>query len=100
MEPAGSGIHMAAKLPSSGSLPDGQSPGCDTSGLILVHRIFRWLYSELPILVREVEAGADEDPVRMGDGDRYRLDRHFSTSSATFAGGRPSASTSRSATSL
>jgi hypothetical protein len=48
---------MAARLPSSGSLPEGQSPGCDTSGLILVHRIFRWLYTELPILVREVEAG-------------------------------------------
>lgn len=48
---------MAAKLPSSGSLPDGQVPGCDASGLILVHRIFRWLYRELPILIREVEAG-------------------------------------------
>lgn len=48
---------MATKLPSSGSLPEGQAPGCDTSGLILVHRIFRWLYRELPLLVREVEAG-------------------------------------------
>ena len=51
------GFEMATKLPSSGSLPEGQSPGCDTSGLILVHRIFRWLYSELPVLIREVEAG-------------------------------------------
>ena len=36
---------MATKLPSSGALPDGQIPGCDPSGLILVHRIFRWLYA-------------------------------------------------------
>jgi hemerythrin-like domain-containing protein len=48
---------MATKLPSSGSLPDGQAAGCDTSGLILVHRIFRWLYRELPQLIREVEPG-------------------------------------------
>ena len=48
---------MATKLPSSGSSPGGQTPGCDTSGLILVHRIFRWLYSELPMLIREVDAG-------------------------------------------
>ena len=49
---------MATKLPSSGSPPDGQTPGCDTSGLILVHRIFRWLYRELPMLIREVEVWA------------------------------------------
>ncbi|MRX45514.1 hemerythrin domain-containing protein [Agromyces kandeliae] len=48
---------MAEKLPSSGSLPDGQVAGCDTSGMILVHRIFRWLYRELPLLVRDVRAG-------------------------------------------
>ena len=48
---------MATKLPASGSLPEGQAAGCDTSGLILVHRIFRWLYRELPVLIREVEAG-------------------------------------------
>ncbi|MTH68443.1 hemerythrin domain-containing protein [Agromyces bracchium] len=48
---------MAEKLPSSGSLPDGQVAGCDTSGMILVHRIFRWLYRELPLLVRDVQAG-------------------------------------------
>ena len=48
---------MVTKLPSSGSMPAGQTPGCDTSGLILVHRIFRWLYRELPVLVREVKAG-------------------------------------------
>lgn len=48
---------MATKLPSSGALPAGQSPGCDTSGLILVHRIFRWMYSQLPELIREVGPG-------------------------------------------
>jgi hemerythrin-like domain-containing protein len=48
---------MTTKLPSTGSLPDGQAAGCDTSGLILVHRIFRWLYRELPVLIREVEPG-------------------------------------------
>lgn len=48
---------MATRLPSSGSPPPGQTPGCDTSGLILVHRIFRWLYTELPLLIREVEPG-------------------------------------------
>lgn len=48
---------MATKLPSSGAPSNGQTPGCDTSGLILVHRIFRWLYRELPVLIREVEDG-------------------------------------------
>lgn len=51
------GVKMAERLPSSGSLPDGQVAGCDTSGMILVHRIFRWLYRELPLLVRDVQAG-------------------------------------------
>ncbi len=57
---------MATKLPSSGSLPEGQTPGCDTSGLILVHRIFRWLYRELPVLIREVEAGDVERAAVVG----------------------------------
>jgi hemerythrin-like domain-containing protein len=48
---------MVTKLPSSGAPTDRGSPGCDPSGLILVHRIFRWLFSQLPMLVREVEAG-------------------------------------------
>lgn len=48
---------MTEKLPSSGSLPDGEAVGCDTSGMILVHRIFRWLYRELPQLVSEVHDG-------------------------------------------
>jgi hemerythrin-like domain-containing protein len=50
-------FEVATQLPSSGSLPDGGTPGCDTSGLILVHRILRWLYTELPVLIREVAAG-------------------------------------------
>ena len=57
---------MATKLPSSGSLPPGQVPGCDTSGLILVHRIFRWLYRELPVLLREVKAGDVERATVVG----------------------------------
>ncbi|WP_461472569.1 hemerythrin domain-containing protein [Microbacterium sp. HJ5] len=48
---------MVIKLPSSGAMPEGQEAGCDTSGLILVHRIFRWLYRELPMLIREVSPG-------------------------------------------
>ncbi|HET6672011.1 MAG TPA: hemerythrin domain-containing protein [Agromyces sp.] len=49
---------MVTKLPSdSGPLPPGQQPGCDTSDLIQVHRIFRWLYSELPRLIRDVDDG-------------------------------------------
>ncbi|WP_353827328.1 hemerythrin domain-containing protein [Agromyces sp. SYSU T0242] len=48
---------MVEKLPSSGALPAGEVAGCDTSGMILVHRIFRWLYRELPLLVRDVDDG-------------------------------------------
>ena len=59
---------MVTKLPSSGEMPAGQEPGCDTSGLILVHRIFRWLYRELPLLVREVRPG---DTARAAVVGRY-----------------------------
>lgn len=59
---------MVTKLPSSGAMPAGQEPGCDTSGLILVHRIFRWLYRELPQLIREVEPG---DTARAAVVGRY-----------------------------
>ncbi|MFD4991251.1 hemerythrin domain-containing protein [Cellulosimicrobium cellulans] len=48
---------MTHRLPPAGPLPAGQHPGCDTSGMFLVHRIFRWLYRELPELVREVRPG-------------------------------------------
>ena len=59
---------MVTKLPSSGEMPEGQEAGCDTSGLILVHRIFRWLYSELPKLIREVRPG---DTARAAIVGRY-----------------------------
>jgi hypothetical protein len=73
---------MATKLPSSGSLPEGQVPGCDTSGLILVHRIFRWLYRELPALIREVDAGDLERAAMVGDYaklDFFALHLHHET---------------------
>ncbi|MWC00213.1 hemerythrin domain-containing protein [Agromyces seonyuensis] len=54
---------MTTKLPSSGGSPEGGTAGCDPSGLFLVHRIFRWLYRQLPILVREVRPG---DAARAG----------------------------------
>lgn len=59
---------MVHRLPPPGELPAGQHPGCDTSGMILVHRIFRWLYRELPELVREVEPG---DTARSAVVGRY-----------------------------
>ncbi|MDQ0373394.1 hemerythrin domain-containing protein [Cellulomonas humilata] len=59
---------MAKRLPPPGPLAAGQHPGCDTSGMILVHRIFRWLYRELPELVREVEPG---DTARSAVVGRY-----------------------------
>ncbi|GAA1465125.1 hemerythrin domain-containing protein [Microbacterium thalassium] len=73
---------MAEKLPSSGALPEGQTPGCDPSGLILVHRIFRWLYRELPLLVRDVEAGDTERSSLVGDYamlDFFALHLHHET---------------------
>ena len=49
---------MVTKLPSSSEpRPDGESVGCDTADLIQVHRIFRWLYNELPGLIRGVDDG-------------------------------------------
>jgi len=49
---------MVTKLPSSSEpRPDSEPLGCDTSDLIQVHRIFRWLYNELPGLVRGVDDG-------------------------------------------
>ncbi len=59
-------FEVATKLPSSG-LPSGaRAPGCDTSGLILVHRIFRWLYTELPTLIHEVKPGDTERAATIG----------------------------------
>ncbi|MFE6966462.1 hemerythrin domain-containing protein [Agromyces sp. NPDC057679] len=49
---------MTRKLPSTGGddrVVD--ESGCDTSDILLVHRIFRWGYREMPALVRAVPAG-------------------------------------------
>lgn len=59
---------MTSRLPPPGPLPPGHHPGCDTSGMLLVHRIFRWLYRELPELVREVRPG---DTARSAVVGRY-----------------------------
>lgn len=73
---------MTTRLPSSGAMPEGQHPGCDTSGLILVHRIFRWLYRELPQLVLEVADGDRERARTVGRWahlDFYALHLHHRT---------------------
>jgi hypothetical protein len=73
---------VVVKLPSSGALPEGQPAGCDTSGLILVHRIFRWLYRELPLLIREVEPGDLARAAVVGDYaalDFFALHLHHET---------------------
>lgn len=73
---------MATRLPSSGAMPEGQTPGCDPSGLILVHRIFRWLYRELPVLIREVEPGDLDRAALVGDYARldfFALHLHHET---------------------
>ncbi|MGN8550992.1 UNVERIFIED_CONTAM: hemerythrin domain-containing protein [Microbacterium sp. SLM126] len=73
---------MVTKLPSSGAMPAGQEPGCDTSGLILVHRIFRWLYRELPGLIREVVPGDTERSAIVGRYahlDFFALHMHHET---------------------
>ncbi|MDN4613828.1 hemerythrin domain-containing protein [Leifsonia sp. F6_8S_P_1B] len=73
---------MTTRLPSSGPMPDGQHAGCDTSGLILVHRIFRWLYRELPELVRGVPDGDRERAAVVGRYahlDFYALHLHHHT---------------------
>ncbi|WP_214466636.1 hemerythrin domain-containing protein [Microbacterium flavescens] len=73
---------MVTKLPSSGAMPEGQEAGCDTSGLILVHRIFRWLYSELPQLIREVkpaDTGRAAIVGRYANLDFFALHMHHET---------------------
>ena len=54
---------MVTKLPSSSEpRPDSEPIGCDTSDLIQVHRIFRWLYGELPglTLLQGVETMSED----------------------------------------
>lgn len=49
---------MAERLPStSDPLPEGEVAGCDTSDILIVHRIFRWSYREMPRLVRAAPPG-------------------------------------------
>ncbi|MFE6255593.1 hemerythrin domain-containing protein [Agromyces sp. NPDC057865] len=74
---------MVTKLPSSSEdRPAGEPLGCDTSDLIQVHRIFRWLYRELPGLVRAVPDGdvARADVVAdYASMDFYALHLHHET---------------------
>jgi hemerythrin-like domain-containing protein len=79
---------VVTKLPSSseprpdGQPPDGQPLGCDTSDLIQVHRIFRWLYRELPGLVRGVPDGDVHRAAVVADYasmDFYALHLHHET---------------------
>lgn len=48
---------MINQLPSSGTPPEPTEYGCDTSGMLVVHRMFRYLFTDAPRLVREVGAG-------------------------------------------
>ncbi|WP_353828326.1 hemerythrin domain-containing protein [Agromyces sp. SYSU T0242] len=49
---------MAERLPStSDELPEGETVGCDTSDILIVHRIFRWGFREMPKLVRTAPPG-------------------------------------------
>lgn len=74
---------MVTKLPSSSEpRPGGEPLGCDTSDLIQVHRIFRWLYNELPGLIRGVDDGdvARADVVAdYASMDFYALHLHHET---------------------
>ena len=76
----GSGVEMVEQLPSSSeSKPPGDDLGCDASELAQVHRIFRWLYRELPLLIREVGDGDRERAAIVGDYakiDFYALHLH------------------------
>lgn len=74
---------MATKLPSSsGPRPEGEAVGCDTTDLIQVHRIFRWLYNELPGLIRGVDDGDVSRAAVVADYasmDFYALHLHHET---------------------
>ncbi|MGW9629320.1 hemerythrin domain-containing protein [Agromyces sp. NPDC055520] len=59
---------MTRRLPSSGGddrVVD--ETGCDTGDILLIHRIFRWGYRELPDLVRSVPAGDLDRAAAVGD---------------------------------
>jgi hypothetical protein len=49
---------MVKQIPSTGSADRViDDRGCDTGDILIVHRIFRWGYRELPVLVRTVRPG-------------------------------------------
>ena len=48
---------MIEKLPSTGALANREPYGCDTSGMVIVHRMIRYLFTDAPRLVRGVRAG-------------------------------------------
>ena len=77
------GVEMVDRLPSSSEpKPEGEVLGCDASELAQVHRIFRWLYRELPVLIREVGDGDRKRAAIVGDYakiDFYALHLHHET---------------------
>ncbi|WP_415854401.1 hemerythrin domain-containing protein [Sinomonas sp. G460-2] len=48
---------MAARLPREGTPPTGEDRGCDTSGMLVVHRMLRRWFADAPQLVRAVPPG-------------------------------------------
>lgn len=48
---------MAARLPRGGIAPTGEDRGCDTSGMLVVHRMLRRRFADAPRLVRAVPPG-------------------------------------------
>lgn len=59
---------MTRQLPSTGTadrMTDDR--GCDTGDILIVHRIFRWGYRELPELVRAVAPGDTERAATVAD---------------------------------
>ena len=58
---------MVTRLSSNGNLPSGEARGCDTGGLIVIHTMFRRLFTDAPRLVREVAGGDTERSKVIGD---------------------------------
>lgn len=70
---------MTERLPStSDPLPEGETAGCDTSDIYLVHRIFRWGFREMPRLVRASPPGDRDRTATVADSvDLVLLGLHF-----------------------
>ena len=59
---------MVTELPSSSEPAPGEAQwGCDTSDLIQVHKILRWLFTELPGLIERVPSGDLERSATIAD---------------------------------